>query len=52
MLTINKIRLADCDITENDSEWAYVVCEDNDISKFWAQFDTEEEAEEYIEEVE
>ncbi|MDD5486815.1 MAG: hypothetical protein PHW65_04610 [Dehalococcoidales bacterium] len=50
MLTINKIRLADCDITENDSEWAYVVCEDFDIQNAYEQFETEEEAENWIEE--
>ena len=48
MITIQKIRLADCDGGGN----AYVVCDDNDISTAYEQFDNLVDAEKLVKKME
>ena len=56
MMTIEKVRLADCDRDTDgngnfaDDGYQYVVCEDNDIGKDYGWFLTEMEAEQFINE--
>jgi hypothetical protein len=54
MMTIQKIRVADCDRSTDDNgnytsgAFEYCVCDNNDVSRSYETFETEAEAENYI----